>query len=119
MACCGSSAGGGRLGKILFSVVMLAWSVPLSLLLWPFSLIPGGSVLKKFSISISQSFAAGLSDALGRPLLGGNLHCSLSGRLLNRSPLLASAVYHHFNVMLLLVLIALAVALLVARGLVV
>src|SRR3989338_9080949 len=105
MACCGSLAGGGRLGKIAVSLVMLCWSAPLALLLWPFSFLPGVSMLRRFSLGISRSFAAGFREALERPLLGGELHCSLSGRLLNRSPGLAGAVYHNFNVLLLLLLV--------------
>lgn len=75
---------------------------------------------RRFCLSISRNFAAGLREALGRPLLGGQLRCTLSGRLLPFSPGLAGAVYSRFNILMLLLvaLLVFAAALLFARGLV-
>ncbi len=71
-------------------------------------------MLRRFSLGISRSFAAGLKEVLERPLLGGDVRCALSGRLLHHSPRLAGAVYSHFNVLLLLALVALAAVILYA-----
>lgn len=109
MGCCSSAGGKNAVVRILLAFLVVLVAGPFALVLWPLSFVPGIGVLRKFCLSLFASFSEGLRDDLKKPLIGGSLHCRLSGRLLHHSPTLSGLVYSHFNLVLLLPLLLIAV----------
>lgn len=109
MACCASAGGKNVVVRALLALLVIIVTGPLALLFWPLSFVPGIGVLRRFCLSMFTSFSGGLRDDLKKPLIGGSLHCRLSGRLLHCSPMLSGLVYNYFNLVLLLPLLLIAV----------